>query len=166
MWEVNPETQTIKMTKGDTPLININLNVTENDTGLEVPYEPQEGDSIIFAVKQSKYDEEFILSIYLNNNVSDGVDITWIDTVNFELLNECRIRSIYVSGLRGEEMYARLLKAGIDSSRIIREPSCPALISALKESDCPVFILPTYTGMMATRSEIVKQCGGTEYWER
>ena len=113
-----------------------------------------------------KYDEEFILSIYLNNNVSDGVDITWIDTVNFELLNECRIRSIYVSGMRGEEMTARLLKAGIDSSRIIREPSCPALISALKESDCPVFILPTYTGMMATRSEIVKQCGGTEYWER
>ena len=112
-----------------------------------------------------KYDEDFVLAIYLNNNVSDGVDISWLDTADFESLKQCRIEKIYVSGMRAEEMYARLIKAGFDDSALIKQTDTHALISSLRQSDKPVFILPTYTGMMATRSEIVKQCGGSEYWE-
>ena len=112
-----------------------------------------------------KYNEEFILSIYLNNNVSDGVDITWLDSANFEALNDCKVCHIYVSGLRTEEMYERLLKAGISESKLEKEKDVSSLISKLKCADKPVFILPTYTGMMATRSEIVRQCGGKQYWE-
>ena len=108
--------------------------------------------------------DAFVLSIYLNNNVSDGVDISWLETANFELLNECNVEKIYVSGLRIEEMYERLVKAGL-GKKLIKEPSCKALISSLNKETSPVIIMPTYTGMMETRAEIIKQCGGTEFWQ-
>lgn len=109
--------------------------------------------------------EPFTLAIYLNNNVSDGVDISWLEHAQFEILNSCPAEKIYVSGMRMEEMYARLVSAGIDTGRIIKESSCEALITALRKSENRVFIMPTYTGMMETRSEIVRQCGGAQYWE-
>lgn len=112
-----------------------------------------------------RYEEDFVLSIYLNNNVSDGVDVTWLETANFEALNDCRVHHIYVSGMRYQEVYARLLKAGIPEEKITKESDCKELVSTLRKSEMPVFILPTYTGMMAVRSEIVRQCGGKEYWE-
>lgn len=112
-----------------------------------------------------KYDEEFVLSIYLNNNVSDGVDVTWLESANFEGINDCRCSKVYVSGMQMEKMADRLLRAGVPADKIIQEPDCPSLISALNSSSQPVFILPTYTGMMATRSEIIRQRGGKQYWE-
>lgn len=112
-----------------------------------------------------KYEEDFTLAIYLNNNVSDGIDVTWLETAAFETLNECRVRRIYVSGMRRSDVHDRLIKAGIPEDRITVEGDCKKLVAALNESEEPVFILPTYTGMMQARSEIVRQCGGAEYWE-
>ena len=112
----------------------------------------------------SRLDEEFNLSIYLNNNISDGVDISWLDSTNFELLNECKVGTIYVSGMRMDEMYERLVKAGL-KDKLVKIKNCKELISTLNKSDKPVIIMPTYTGMMETRSEIIKQCGGSEFWQ-
>lgn len=112
-----------------------------------------------------RINDRFTLSIYLNNNISDGVDISWLKDVRFESLNNCDISKIYVSGMRMEEMYQRLVSAGIPQELLIKEPDCSKLISSLNESEYPVIIMPTYTGMMETRSEIVRQCGGKEYWE-
>lgn len=110
-------------------------------------------------------EEDFILAIYLNNNISDGVDISWLENTEFELLKECRVKHIFVSGMRTEEMYDRLIRAGISPEDITKQPDCEALIRALNESEENVFIIPTYTGMMEARSEIIRQCGGAEFWE-
>lgn len=110
------------------------------------------------------YDQPFVLSIYLNNNISDGVDISWLEDAEFEILNDSKVSKIYVSGMRYEEMYKRLEKAGIPNDIIVKEPSCSDLIKALNRSSEKVFIIPTYTGMMESRTEIIKQCGGSEFW--
>ena len=110
-------------------------------------------------------DEDFILSIYLNNNISDGVDISWLENAQFEELKESRVTKIYISGMRIKEMNDRLLKADIPTDKIICQSSCKELISELNKSEIPIFIMPTYTGMMETRSEIIRQCGGSDFWE-
>lgn len=112
-----------------------------------------------------KTDEDFILSIYLNNNVSDGRDISWLEDVEFELLKSCKVKKIYVSGMRTEEMYDRLIRAGLPSELLEKQIDCKELIRELNRSEVPVFIMPTYTGMMETRAEIVRQCGGDEFWK-
>lgn len=112
-----------------------------------------------------RLEEDFVLSIYLNNNVSDGKDISWLENAEFELLNSCRVTKIYVSGMRTEEMFSRLIRAGIPESKIEKQTDCKELIRLLNRSEEPVFIMPTYTGMMEARAEIIRQCGGTEFWE-
>ena len=39
------------------------------------------------------------------------------------------------------------------------------LAENLKQESLPVYILPTYTAMLALRGEIVRRCGGAEFWE-
>ena len=109
--------------------------------------------------------ESFVLSIYLNNNVSDGVDISWLDSAEFEILKECPVSRIYISGMRADEVHERLQRAGISEGLMELEKSCKELIRKLSESEDPVFIMPTYTGMMETRSEIIRLIGGNEFWE-
>ena len=108
--------------------------------------------------------EPFVLAVYLNNNVSDGVDISWLEDAEFEALKDTCVKQIYVSGMRMEEMYDRLIRAGIPEGQITKQKNCAELIAALNRSEDAVFIMPTYTGMMETRSEIVRQCGGSEFW--
>ena len=109
--------------------------------------------------------EPFVLSLYINNNVSDGVDISWLKDAEFEILKESSVKKIFVSGMRIEETYARLSDAGIPEEMMEKQPDCPTLIKTLNGSEDAVFIMPTYTGMMESRAEIIKQCGGTEFWE-
>lgn len=113
----------------------------------------------------TRVEEPFELAVYLNNNVSDGVDISWLENAEFERLAESRAAKIYASGMRSSELHDRLLRAGIGEERIIREDSCSALIDRLSQSELPVFIMPTYTGMMETRAEIIRRCGGSDFWE-
>lgn len=113
-----------------------------------------------------KYDEDFVLSIYLNNNVSDGTDISWLQDVAFERLNECRVKKIYVSGICAADMRERLLKARIPEDIITVEKKCKILVEMLRVCEEPIFILPTYTGMMAIRGEIIRQCGGSDFWDQ
>lgn len=113
----------------------------------------------------TKSSDPFTLAVYLNNNISDGCDISWIEGVAFEKLGGCPVDRIYVSGMRRIEMMARLEKAGL-GDRLVSQPDCRELISELNRSELPVVILPTYTGMMETREEIIRQCGGTHFWEQ
>lgn len=113
----------------------------------------------------TRMEDSFMLAIYLNNNISDGVDISWLENAEFERLTESKAVKIFASGMRASELYDRLLRAGIAEDRIIREDSCSALIDELSGSEYPVFIMPTYTGMMETRAEIIRRCGGTDFWE-
>lgn len=110
-------------------------------------------------------EEPFALSLYINNNVSDGVDISWLEDTNFEGLKETRVDRIICSGLRTDEIYDRLLNAGIEKNILKKEKNCQKLISELNDSEDLVIILPTYTGMMESRNEIIKQCGGSNFWE-
>src|SRR5207247_2732407 len=53
------------------------------------------------------------LLVFLNDNIADGRDVSWIWDVDFELL-EGKTRSVTVSGVRSWDMALRLKYAGID----------------------------------------------------
>lgn len=83
MWEVNPSNYTITMTKGDTPSFKVDCNITD-ENGELVPYEPEEGDKFIFAVKQNKDDPTPLFTIEIP---TDTMILTFSedDTKNLEL---------------------------------------------------------------------------------
>ena len=111
--------------------------------------------------------EKFILVLCLNDRPADGTDISWIWDVDFEGLASLggRLQKVIVSGDRAEDMRVRVKYAGINDSFIETERDYALLVETLGGQPLPVFIMPTYTAMLELREQVIKRCGGSEFWE-
>lgn len=83
MWEIDPASYRITMTKGDTPSFKVECNIESENGELEA-YVPEPGDKFIFAVKQNKEDSKPLFTIEIP---SDTMLLTFKeeDTKNLEL---------------------------------------------------------------------------------
>ena len=111
--------------------------------------------------------EKFILVICLNDRPADGKDISWIWDADFEGIAALsgRLQQVIVCGDRAEDMRVRVKYAGIGDSFIKTERDYAALVDELGRQTLPVFIMPTYTAMLELREQVIKCCGGSEFWE-
>ena len=102
----------------------------------------------------------------LNDNIADGRDISWIWDADFELL-KAKVRSVICSGTRAAELAVRLKYAGVPESALTVVPSLAgALDRALGDSQSQrVFVLPTYTALLALRAELAARGHVSRYWE-
>jgi UDP-N-acetylmuramyl tripeptide synthase len=123
----------------------------------------------------------------LNDHTADGHDVSWIWDADFELLAD-RIRVATCSGTRAPELALRLKYAGIEPSRIHVVENLPqALASAAadrpevtastsatdstnvtdsedKADGEPLYVLPTYTAMLALRELLVQRGEASSSW--
>ena len=108
-----------------------------------------------------------VFAVCLTDRVSDGRDISWIWDVDFEKLLSMgdNLKEIYVSGVRGEDMALRFKYAGISEDKIHVEKDYGKLMEAVTAQDDPVYVMPTYTGMLELREKISKVYGFKEFWE-
>ena len=111
--------------------------------------------------------EKFVLVICLNDRPADGTDISWIWDSDFESITRLGsfIDKVVVSGDRAQDMRVRLKYAGIDDKYISVERSYPALVQFCAQQKYPVLVMPTYTAMLELREEVIKHCGGAQFWE-
>lgn len=96
------------------------------------------------------------LLLALNDKIADGRDISWIWDVDLEKLSGA-VDAAICTGTRAEEMSMRLKYAGIDQERIRAQPDLKrALEQALAQTppDETLYVLPTYTAMLALRQAI------------
>jgi UDP-N-acetylmuramyl tripeptide synthase len=98
---------------------------------------------------------------------ADGTDVSWLWDVEFEQLHD-RVNVVVCSGLRAEDMAVRLKYAGVEAGRIRVESDFRRAIElalAAAEPAETVYVLPTYTAMLAVRS-ILRQTGYVRgFWE-
>lgn len=113
----------------------------------------------------SNLEEDSNFVILLNDKYADGTDISWIWDVDFEVLNSInsKIKNIYVSGIRKDDMALRLKYAGFNNIKVIE--SYEELIRESIKDKLDVYIMPTYTSMMDLRSIISKKYGYKDFWE-
>ena len=107
------------------------------------------------------------LLIAINDLFADGTDVSWLWDVEFERLQD-RINVAVCTGLRAEDMAVRLKYAGVELQRIRIEPDPRRAIElalAAAEPAETVYVLPTYTAMLALR-DILRQSGYVRgFWE-
>jgi lipid II isoglutaminyl synthase (glutamine-hydrolysing) len=107
------------------------------------------------------------LMIAINDLFADGTDVSWLWDVEFEQLVD-RVNVAVCSGLRAEDMAVRLKYAGVEPSRIAVENDFRRAIErtlAAAEPHETVYVLPTYTAMLAIR-DILRQTGYVRgFWE-
>ena len=78
---------------------------------------------------------------------------------------EDKLPTIYVSGIRADDMALRLAYAGFPKEKIVMIKSYDGLLDAFTSQNNPVFIMPTYTAMMDLRAIVSQKYGYKEFWE-
>ncbi len=106
------------------------------------------------------------LLLFLNDNIADGRDVSWIWDVDFELLAGVT-RSLTVSGTRAWDMALRLKYAGLGSLLEVEEDAATALRRALRATreDGNLDVIPTYTAMLQVRKLLARWARQPAFWE-
>lgn len=113
-------------------------------------------------------DEDFTLILSLNDNAADGRDVSWIWDVDFcDIFKMNNLKKLYVTGKRCYDMAVRVKYEGVSSSKInvIENEDYNKLVDIASSQGNDVYVVPTYTSMMAMRPVIAKRLGGKEFWE-
>lgn len=102
-----------------------------------------------------KYDT---LLLVLNDNIPDGLDVSWIYDVRPQLLkNVGEGKLIFVSGKRALDMAVRLQYSGLDieEERVIPQLSKAVEAIAKQENTKKIVVLPNYSAMLEIRKILV-----------
>lgn len=117
------------------------------------------------ALEEGEHD----LLLILNDKTADGQDVSWIWDADFELLAG-RVRAARCAGTRAPELALRLKYAGVEPGRIetIGDFS-QALDTAVgdrprADEGAPLYVLPTYTAMLALRDLLVRRGEASSSW--
>lgn len=106
----------------------------------------------------------------LNDNIADGTDVSWIWDADIERLAERgRVPPLVgASGKRVQDMALRLVYAGVPADRLRTGENAHALLKELLAA-CPpdtcLYVLPTYTAMLALRARLASDYGLAGFWE-
>jgi UDP-N-acetylmuramyl tripeptide synthase len=106
------------------------------------------------------------LAVFLNDDIADGRDISWIWDADFELLAG-RVCSLTVSGHRAWDMALRLKYADIDERPNVQHNASLALREAVHSvpDGGTLYVIPTYTAMLEVRNILGKWAGRGRFWE-
>ena len=75
------------------------------------------------------------------------------------------LREVYLSGTRAEDMALRFLYAGFPKEKLHVQKDYGVLMEEATAHKLPVFVMPTYTAMLALRGTISKTYGYKQFWE-
>ena len=119
------------------------LNLAKNPAGFN---------QNISAVMQDESPKDII--IVINDNAQDGIDISWLWDVDFDLFGGDNINSITVSGIRCQDMRLRLKYVDIPS---MLENDVETAIRKRIEDGCGnLYVLVNYTALFGTRNILKK----------
>jgi UDP-N-acetylmuramyl tripeptide synthase len=105
--------------------------------------------------------------IALNDRIADGQDVSWIWDVDFEQLKGAA-RHIVLTGDRALDLRVRLKYAELPDDRIEVVTDWRASLERAAQATPAgetVFILPTYTAMLALRAVLTRNGALQPYWQ-
>ena len=101
--------------------------------------------------------------VILQDRAADGHDISWIWDVDFESLEGGEVTA---SGVRAEDMAVRLKYAGLQDVTVIRDiAQAFDHVAAAMPADVTLYVLATYTGMLAIRQVWADRGLVRQFWE-
>lgn len=136
---------------------NVFLMLIKNPTGANAVLE-----TLLAANK-----EPFKIMIAINDLTADGRDVSWLWDADFELLSG-HVEHAWTSGIRAADMALRLKYAGLGRKMITAGDDIEkTLFDALKlvPEQGTLYVLPTYTAMLAVQAAMAKRGYKMEYWK-
>jgi UDP-N-acetylmuramyl tripeptide synthase len=106
--------------------------------------------------------------VAINDRYADGRDVSWLWDADLERLAGVSFGAVVASGTRAEDMALRLKYAGIPSDRVAVEPDLDAALRrgiAAVPPGATLYVLPTYTAMLALRDAISRRGLARQFWQ-
>lgn len=116
------------------------INLAKNPTGANVSLRMLNEDM-----------EEKELLFVLNDNPADGLDVSWIWDINFEVNN---VKRIITSGKRAYDMAIRIKTSFFDKDKIEAYLSIEEAVKSLYNTDTKKYIIANYTALQPTRKAL------------
>ncbi len=117
------------------------INLAKNPTGSNVSLRILNED-----------DEEKELLFVLNDNLADGLDVSWIWDINFDNLNN--VKRIVTSGTRAYDIAIRIKTSGFDVNKIEPYLNLSEAVENLYKTNTKKYIIANYTALQPTRKEL------------
>lgn len=117
------------------------INLAKNPTGCNVS----------LRILNEDNDEKELLFV-LNDNLADGLDISWIWDINFDNLNN--VKRIITSGTRAYDIAIRIKASGFDESKIEAYLNLHEAVNSLYKTNIKKYVIANYTSLQPTRKAL------------
>ncbi|MBQ8687470.1 MAG: DUF1727 domain-containing protein [Ruminococcus sp.] len=125
-------------TLGENPAV---LNLAKNPVGA----------NMTLRVMNEMSGEKELLFV-LNDNIADGLDVSWIWDINFSVFE--RVTRVVTSGTRAHDIAVRIKCAGYDPSKIVVRPKLDDAVEELNTTAGKKFVIANYTAVQPTRAAL------------
>ncbi len=92
------------------------------------------------------------LLFVLNDNVADGLDVSWIWDINFSVFE--RVTRVVTSGTRAYDIAVRIKCSGFDQAKIVVKPDLDEAVEELASTPGRKFVIANYTAVQPTRAAL------------
>lgn len=117
------------------------INLAKNPTGANVSLRILNED-----------DNEKELLFVLNDNLADGLDVSWIWDINFDQLNN--VNKIITSGTRAFDIAIRIKNSGFDIDKIEAYLNLNEAVENLYKTNTKKYVIANYTALQPTRKAL------------
>ncbi|NLN52455.1 MAG: DUF1727 domain-containing protein [Clostridiaceae bacterium] len=128
------------------------LNLVKNPAGINQALDYLKRELKI--AEQNKQKTNLMLAF--NNLPADGLDFSWLDQANFELLQSGSLAAIYLCGTLQKQVLELLVKKGISAEKILLVDDISESIAKMKTSNLPSYFLTNFTMLKSIRENILK----------
>lgn len=92
------------------------------------------------------------LLFVLNDNIADGLDVSWIWDINFSTFRN--VTRVVTSGTRAYDIAVRIKCSGYDARNIVVRPDLDEAVAELNTTQGKKFVIANYTAVQPTRSAL------------
>ncbi len=119
-------------------------------TTLNLAKNPVGANMTLRVMNEMKGEKELLF--VLNDNIADGLDVSWIWDINFSIFE--RVTRVVTSGTRAYDIAVRIKCAGFDPANIVVRPDLDEAVEELARTEGRKFVIANYTAVQPTRAAL------------
>lgn len=122
----------------------------ENKATLNLAKNPVGANMTLRVMNEMQGEKELLF--VLNDNVADGLDVSWIWDINFSIFE--RVTRVVTSGTRAYDIAVRIKCSGYPAQNITVCPELDSAVEELAKTDGRKFVIANYTAVQPTRAAL------------
>lgn len=122
----------------------------DRETTLNLAKNPVGANMTLRVMNEMKGEKELLF--VLNDNVADGLDVSWIWDINFSVFKN--VTRVVTAGTRAYDIAVRIKCSGYDESLITVIPDLDGAVEELAKNAGRKFVIANYTAVQPTRAAL------------